>query len=112
MAGNAESTGMRQGQDDTETPWPALDNTSLESQSLAQELLEACTDEPRKVRDVIADALAATGWTKTDDGYKHATLKGRTPTATAHATMLNLVRKGALVKPERGMVKLGPKAKS
>ena len=86
--------------------------TLAKQQPLAAALLDASTTKPRPVLDVVADALAATGWTKTDDGYKHATLKGRTPTATAHATILALTRKGALVKPERGQVKLGPKAKS
>ena len=81
-------------------------------QPLAAALLEACSAKPRPVRDVVADAVAATGWMKTDDGYTHPTLKGRTPTATAHATLLALVRKGALVKPGRGQVQLAPKKAS
>ena len=86
--------------------------TPAKPQRLATALLDACTTKPRPVKDVIADALAATGWTKTDDGYTHPTLKGRTPTATAHATLLALVRKGALVKPGRGQVQLAPKKAS
>ena len=80
--------------------------------SLAQALLDACTAKARPVKDVVADAVAATGWTKTDDGYKHPVLKGRTPTATAHATLLALQKKGLVQKPDRGLVALAPKAKS